>query len=127
MKKNTLIKLLQNIKGNPDIVLWNGFVDDYMHISKDIGEIILAKKTKKGIEQDLQFVYFQNTGKVLDMTSDDIKAKVQERYTSQKFGDINDYTFERDKDYYGKTKTMVCLNFELRHKEVFDRLGTIKY
>ena len=28
MKKNDLIKPLQTIEGNPDIVLWNGFVQD---------------------------------------------------------------------------------------------------
>ena len=32
MKKNDLIELLNGIKGNPDIVLWNGMVGDYMHI-----------------------------------------------------------------------------------------------
>ena len=32
MRKNQLIKLLQEIKGNPEVMVWNGFVDDYMPI-----------------------------------------------------------------------------------------------
>ena len=32
MKKNELIAKLQAIKGNPDIVLWNGTVGDYQYI-----------------------------------------------------------------------------------------------
>ncbi len=28
MRKNDLIALLENIKGNPEIVMWNGYVDE---------------------------------------------------------------------------------------------------
>ena len=34
MKKNELIKLLEEIKGNPEVVFWGGFVGDWMHIDK---------------------------------------------------------------------------------------------
>lgn len=44
MKKNTLIKMLQDIKGNPDIFLWNGIVGDYQDI-KTISEFDLLKRT----------------------------------------------------------------------------------
>jgi len=42
MCKNDLIKLLQTIEGNTDIVLWNGFVGDYQDISKELvkGELV---------------------------------------------------------------------------------------
>ncbi|AXC39087.1 UNVERIFIED_ORG: hypothetical protein [Escherichia phage CMSTMSU] len=33
-EKNDLIKMLQEIDGNPEIVIWNGYVDDYMNIEK---------------------------------------------------------------------------------------------
>jgi len=32
MKKNQLIEQLQKIKGNPEIKMWNGYVDDWMNI-----------------------------------------------------------------------------------------------
>ena len=43
MKKNDLIKLLNSIEGNPDIVLWNGFVRDYQDISKELVKGDLVK------------------------------------------------------------------------------------
>ena len=47
MRKNDLIKLLQTIEGNPDIVLWNGIVGDYQNISTKLVEGDLVKKTLK--------------------------------------------------------------------------------
>lgn len=49
MKKDKLIELLQSIEGNPDIYIWNGYVEDYMDISKDLNVI------KTGVES-LEFV-----------------------------------------------------------------------
>lgn len=45
MRKNDLIKLLQAIEGNPDIVLWNGIVGDYQNISTKLVEGELYKQT----------------------------------------------------------------------------------
>lgn len=44
MKKNDLIKKLQSLKGNPDILLWNGMVCDYMHVGQMV-EVYLFKMT----------------------------------------------------------------------------------
>lgn len=44
MKKNDMIKTLQSLKGNPDILLWNGMVCDYMHIGQMV-EVHLFKMT----------------------------------------------------------------------------------
>ena len=29
-------KILEGINGNPEVVIWNGYVDDYNNISKDV-------------------------------------------------------------------------------------------
>lgn len=34
MRKNQLIELLQQLKGNPEIVVWNGLVGDIMPIAE---------------------------------------------------------------------------------------------
>lgn len=52
MKKNKLIELLQNIKGNPDIVIWNGLAEDYHHINK-IEPTYLYKQSKKKRLKDI--------------------------------------------------------------------------
>lgn len=33
MRKNDLIKMLESIKGNPEIMFWNGIVGDVVPIS----------------------------------------------------------------------------------------------
>ena len=45
MKKNKLIELLQAVEGNPEILLWNGYVGDYMDIDKELAERSLVKMT----------------------------------------------------------------------------------
>lgn len=39
MRKNDLIKKLQEIEGNPEIVLYNSFVDDWQHIKLTPGKL----------------------------------------------------------------------------------------
>ena len=46
MRKNDLIAKLQAIKGNPEVLLWNGFVGDYQRLEK-ITEGDLVKETEK--------------------------------------------------------------------------------
>ena len=48
MRKNDLIKLLQTLEGNPEIVLWNGLVGDYQTISSKLLEGELYKQTIEG-------------------------------------------------------------------------------
>lgn len=45
MKKNAIIEMLQKIPGNPDIVLWNGYVGDYQHVDSKLVPGTLVKQT----------------------------------------------------------------------------------
>lgn len=45
MKKNKLIELLQAIKGNPDILFYNGFAEDWQEIIPKLNEQILFKES----------------------------------------------------------------------------------
>lgn len=47
MKKNDLIKLLQAIEGNPDLLLWNGTIGDWQDIDSKFVEGALVKMTLK--------------------------------------------------------------------------------
>lgn len=47
MKKNKLIEMLSKIEGNPDILLWNGYVKDWMDIEPVIAVDTLTKMTFK--------------------------------------------------------------------------------
>lgn len=45
MRKNDLIELLQSIKGNPEIMFWNGLVGDVVPLTKNIFPIELHKNS----------------------------------------------------------------------------------
>ena len=47
MKKSALIKLLQGIKGDPEIKLWNGFVDDWVDISPKVEQVNLVRLSQQ--------------------------------------------------------------------------------
>jgi hypothetical protein len=46
VRKNELIKKLQELKGNPEIMIWNGIVEDFVNIG-EIGIHSLVKPTRK--------------------------------------------------------------------------------
>lgn len=47
MKKNKLIQILQNMKGNPDIKVWNGYAGDWQDF--DLVEQELVKESEEFI------------------------------------------------------------------------------
>ena len=51
MCKNDLIKLLQTIEGNTDIVLWNGFVEGGVRLCMRIGTSPMRMKLKTHTEK----------------------------------------------------------------------------
>lgn len=46
-----MIRMLEGIKGNPEIVVWNGFVEDVQHINKELVPIELHKLTFEGYKE----------------------------------------------------------------------------
>lgn len=125
MKKNKLIEILQNIKGNPEIVIWNGFVSDYQPISNKIHETYLYKETMQ----------YQ-----LDMINNERLRDNLEPITINDFKDESDYELidilpeisyfssknKKIKDYY-KKKKVIILETKNRNKTMYDRTGKINY
>lgn len=50
MRKNDLIKILQELKGNPEIMIWNGFVEDVMKV-KGVTEANLVTYRQEWVEK----------------------------------------------------------------------------
>ena len=125
MKKDKLIELLQQIKGNPEIVIWNGFVGDYQLINNKITETFLYKETK----------HYQ-----LEMINNERLRDNLEPITINDFKDESDYELrnifqeihylrsrnKKIKDCYNK-KRVVILETKTRNKTMYDRTGKINY
>jgi hypothetical protein len=129
MKKNKLIEVLQNIKGNPDIKMWNGLVEDWMDI--EISESELVKCCKEyirwGVEMD-----WKEENKSWEIPDDEKKRLdkiVEQRYKSNEWEFPNArLDAEGEKRWYGKNrKKVVLVHHKLRNQRTEDRLGEIRY
>lgn len=124
MRKNQLIEILKNIKGNPEIMIWNGLVEDVQPIAKEVVECKLYKLSFEGYKErvNLQRVYRENLPELLD---DELKAL----YKKHKIGQYEAFNYyapdDNDKAY--NKKTVFVLEPKVTGKTHFDRLGTITY
>lgn len=127
MRKNDLIKQLQSIKGNPEVVLWNGYVGDYMHIDKPL-QSDLVKMTK---EYWIESVRLEDCRDRKDwnyqLPDAEIKT-LERRHRTEIQWEINEYVDEEDiaKKRY-KKKSVVFLQAKKRGIKTFDRAGDIEY
>lgn len=102
MRKNQLIEILKNIKGNPEIMVWNGIVEDVQPIAKEVVQCKLYKLSFEGYKErvNLQRVYRENLPELLD---DELKAL----YKKHKIGQYEAFNYyppdENDKAYNKKT------------------------
>ena len=124
MRKNQLIEILKNIKGNPEIMIWNGLVEDVQTIGKEILECKLYKLSFEGYKErvNLQRVYREN---LPELSDEELKLL----YKKHKVGQYEAYSYyapdDNDKAY--NKKTVFVLEPKLTGKTHFDRLGTITY
>ena len=126
MKKNKLIELLQNIKGNPDIYLWNGFVQDFVDIDGKFVECTLVKETEEHIEACL---VGEATRDNVVTDYDNIKKDATKIYKELKWEFPNPYLDEEQyKRWYGKNqKKVVIIQAKVKGETTWDRLGDISY
>jgi hypothetical protein len=123
MKKKKLIELLEKIPGNPNIVVWNGFVGDYMDISDKYVETYMVKECRESARQMIQ-LRCERDGQTFT------EEYFEECYKCREWGLPNQFieSEEEFKRWYGKNKkTLVILDLKARGKSCFDRLGTINY
>jgi len=126
MTKNKLIALLQNIKGNPEIVLWNGMVGDWMGIDK----LTPGELTKQTEEYWIKSVEFEHKRDMNDWNAKLSEQEVAQLKKQYKGHDWNtpDYVTQEDIDQKRyKTKRVVYIEPKKRNVDTFDRFGSISY
>lgn len=113
MKKNDLIKMLQGIDGNPDVLLWNGFVGDWQDFSRDLHRAQLHK---------IPFAEYKRLciAEGSALSNEDLRRnwKIACRWRLWR---LSDFTCESQK------KPVVLLSTKDRGVKTFDRLGSISY
>jgi hypothetical protein len=129
MKKNKLIELLQNIKGNPEIKLWNSMVGDWMDIR--IVESELVKESEEFFRWQLEAQWTQDN-KVWDIPAEvqrQLDEKVQHLCKKREWDFANPYvSLEDEKRWYDKKrKKILLIDGKKRGKIYYDRIGKISY
>jgi hypothetical protein len=128
MKKSKLISLLQELDGDPDIILWNGLVCDWVDISPTLIEGNLIKETFDHYCQMIQFERqrdnnnwdYQLTQSEIDKLRNDYKKYIN--WEDNEFVCIDDI---KQKRY--KSKRVVYIDAKIKGKSNYDRLGKINY
>lgn len=127
MKKNDLIKLLQDIDGNPEVVLWNGYVGDYMHV-KGLAESDLVKQTFNHYAQMIEFEGKRDKNDFNYVLPTSEIEELKKDYRKYINWETNEYaTLEDIRDKRYSKKRVVYIEAKLRGKSSYDRAGEMSY
>lgn len=120
MRKNDLIKMLNEIEGNPEVVLWNGSVGDWMHINKP--ELFPFNRMKKSFVIQTKNLERKFRYDLPEMTGEEIKKQKPEEWqigNGNRFGVLKEENFEH--------KNRIVIQPKPRGIKSFDRAGTFEY
>jgi hypothetical protein len=127
MRKDKLIKMLQEIPGNPDILLWNGLVSDWTDIAKPVKtELFKMKK-----DYWLELCRLEECRDLKDWNHqlpEDYKNDLSKRYNKLHDWEFNSYVTDDDiKEKRYSVKTIYCLDAKPRGKTDYTRGGSCDY
>jgi hypothetical protein len=130
MKKNQLIEQLQKIKGNPEIKMWNGYVDDWMNIQ--LCEQEFVKESEDFIRWSIEMAWKERNQKweIPEEAQIQIEEVIKERLKDRQWELPNQclQTKEDEERWYAKNKKkFVLINGKTRGKSIEDRLGKVSY
>ena len=120
MRKKDLIKILESIHGNPEIMLWNGIVEDVMHI-KNITPKLMEKTKFSYYEKGCKLEAYKDGSP--EPTLDELKENYK-KYAS-KFELVDPY-FPINKKMY-TYKTVYVIDAKPSGKVNYGRGGNISY
>ena len=126
MKKNDLIKKLQQIEGNPEIVLWNGMVGDWMPIG-NLSEAYLTKITKQYWLESVSRDHAINNRNWDYKIPEEDTPTLEKQYRKFQW-ESNDFVTSEDiKKKRYKKKRIIYIDAKVRGVTTFDRIGSLKY
>lgn len=126
MKKSKLIEMLNSLPGDPDVLLWNGWVDDWQDLSLVQGA--LTRMTFDAYCRSIRYERIFATGDILYQIPDEEIPELKKCYKKHIAWEDNQCVTPEDiesKRY--QVKTVVFLDAKTRGKKAQDRLGTIEF
>jgi hypothetical protein len=126
VKKSKLIEILNSLPGNPDVMLWNGLVGDWM----DIGDISPGDLVKMTFEHYMEMVRLETCSDLRDWTyqlneteRDELRALwLRFAWESNPYVTMEDIAQKRY-----QMKKIFFISAKLRGETHHDRLGEISY
>lgn len=137
MRKNDLIKMLESIKGNPEIMLWSNLVGDVVPISSKMGEVELYKDSleyKQRIYEG-EYILSVRNGKLADLPDEtefheklkSLRQEAEAVYKKEKY-EYRLYVDEKlVKSGTLKKKKVIVIQPRVVGKFSWDRFGEINY
>ena len=128
MKKSKLIEILNSLKGDPEIKLWNGMVGDWMDIDPELVESDLVKMTEK------YWLEACRLEECIDRKDWDYQlppeelADLKKNYNKFCKWELNPSVYLDDvKEKRYNVKNIYILNAKTKGETAFDRLGNMSY
>jgi hypothetical protein len=119
---------LQEIKGNPEILLWNGYVGDYQHIAPETVESTLVKESLAGYLEYYQLRIFKNSGEYRELTPEEKQEATESMPKISKWEQNSHVDAEDIKAKRYKKKRVVYLKPKLRGElNYFRGVGDVAY
>lgn len=137
MRKNDLIKMLESIKGNPEIMLWSSLVGDVVPISSKMEEVELYKDSleyKQKVYEN-EYILSLKNGELTDLPDEtefyeklkSLRQEAEAAYKKEKY-EYRLYMNEKlIKSGTLKKKKVVVMQPRIVGKSSWDRFGEIKY
>ena len=137
MRKNDLIKMLESIKGNPEIMLWSSLVGDVVPISSKMEEVELYKDSleyKQKVYEN-EYILSLKNGELTDLPDEtefheklkSLRQEAEAAYKKEKY-EYRLYMNEKlIKSGMLKKKKVVVMQPRIVGKSSWDRFGEIKY
>ena len=137
MRKNELIKMLESIKGNPEIMLWSSLVGDVVPISSKMEEVELYKDSLEYKQRtyENEYILSLKNGELKDLPDEtefheklkSLRQEAEAAYKKEKY-EYRLYVNEKIvKSGTLKKKKVVVIQPRIVGKSSWDRFGEIKY
>ena len=136
MKKKYLIKLLEGVSDDAEVLIWNGNVEDFQDISTCPENVVLTRSSLSRWYSLLKYEFMKNLSRVeggwVLLDKDQKKQcydKAKKMYRKTLEDSMKGFTYSPYKDTFRgeESKEAIFLHTTSRGLETFDRLGSVSY